>query len=146
MPTNTQAVDSAAGRVMRQPGRQVDLWFDGKRSFPMKKTVISGKDAEQMWPSDDTEGQTLPEALTHVTHLGKIQFVQTLHNLVLSSMSSSAHLHVLLERFGSGRERQSFRHKTPSPESNACTGSGRLSLISPNNTSIDSITVQDPLD
>lgn len=67
--------------------------------------------AGQMWPSDDTEGQTLPEALTGVTPLGKIPFVlmsKRYVNWFLSSMRSSAHLHVLLEKFGSGRERQCF--------------------------------------
>lgn len=53
----------------------MDLWFDRKHNFPMKTTAISGKDAGQIWPSNDTEGQRLPEALTGVAHLEKIPFV-----------------------------------------------------------------------
>lgn len=92
-----QASESAAGQVIRQPGRHLDLWFDGKCSFPIKKTMISGKGrAWQMWPSYDTEGQTIPEALTDVTPLGKIPFVLMSKRYVNWFYQVSARRHICM--------------------------------------------------
>lgn len=55
-----------------------------------------------------------------------------------ATFRSVVHLYILMERFGSHRV-SIFWYETPLPESNVCTVSGRLTFISPNNTSIDSV-------
>lgn len=63
----------------------------------------------------------------------RLGFADTGERHKQNPIRSTAHLHILLERFGSCRERQ-----FPLPPSKARTVGGRVSLTSPHNTSVDS--------
>lgn len=158
--SNAQVNELAAGWVMRRASGQLDLHFKGT-GVDLSGGCRAGDMAQiqHLWARDvPAEAQTHGRSWKNTDYFDE----QMLHKQVLSSwvtfqmfwtnagspsqtpgsekqnpFSSTAYLHILLEKF-SRRNEHPFSGMKHLCLNSKCTISGRLSLISQNNTSIDS--------